>query len=282
MTTTRTRPHGAPTLDPAEIARRVAAVPSWYHVLDLGAGVTTPGWFDLRPILDRIPFPEVRGRRCLDVGTYDGFFAFELERRGAAEVVATDILDHASWDWPWHLRRVGGERLAALVGPEKGVGFVVARELLGSAVERRIVSVYDLSPQTVGTFDVVVCGSLLLHLRDPLRALEAVRSVCTGYFLSMETVDLVTTVVGRRRPLLRLYGTDELCLWLVPNIAGHRRMLEASGFEVIAASRPYTIPYGPAHPRPDGSWRTRARLALQRVMAGPPGVPHVAVLARPR
>jgi 2-polyprenyl-3-methyl-5-hydroxy-6-metoxy-1,4-benzoquinol methylase len=34
-------------------------------------------------------------------------------------------------------------------------------------------SVYDLSPERVGRFDVVVCGSLLLHMRDPARALEA-------------------------------------------------------------------------------------------------------------
>ena len=46
------------------------------------------------------------------------------------------------------------------------------------------VSVYELDPGSIGTFDVVVCGSLLLHLRDPLRALEAIRAVCDGYFLS--------------------------------------------------------------------------------------------------
>lgn len=265
-----------------EIVRRVAEVPAWYHVLDLGRGVLTPGYFDLRPVLPRLPFPEVRGRRCLDIGTYDGFFAFEMERRGAAEVVATDIPDHDSWDWPVHLRWDAGRRLALVAGPEKGAGFAVARELLGSKVERRIVTIYDLSPDTVGTFDVVVCGSLLLHLRDPLRALEAVRSVCRGLFLSMETIDLLTTFVGRHRPLLRLYGTDELCLWHIPNVAGHRRMLEAAGFEVLEQSRPYTIPYGPAHPPLDRSVRTRLAVTVQRLVAGPPGVPHVAALARPR
>ena len=72
----------------------VDAVPLWYHTLELAPGVVTPGWFDLRPIVSLLPWPDVRGKRCLDVGTYDGFLAFELERRGAAEVVATDISDH--------------------------------------------------------------------------------------------------------------------------------------------------------------------------------------------
>ena len=59
------------------------AVPLWYHTLELPGGIVTPGWFDLRGVVDRLPWPDVRGKRCLDVGTYDGFYAFELERRGA-------------------------------------------------------------------------------------------------------------------------------------------------------------------------------------------------------
>src|SRR3954469_15020041 len=78
----------------------VDAQPHWYHTMELAPGVVTPGWFDLRGILDRMPWPDVTGRRCLDVGTYDGQLAFELERRGAAEVVAIDLSDHAEWDWP--------------------------------------------------------------------------------------------------------------------------------------------------------------------------------------
>ena len=110
----------------------------------------TPGWFDLRPIADRMPWPDVRGKRCLDVGTWDGYLAFELERRGASEVVALDIPDHEDWDWPPDVRAQGGERLAELAGPEKGAGFRVAREALGSSVEKVDMTVYDLSPERVG------------------------------------------------------------------------------------------------------------------------------------
>jgi tRNA (mo5U34)-methyltransferase len=259
----------------------VAANPLWYHTLELAPGAVTPGWFDLRPVVGRMPWPEVAGKRCLDVGTYDGFLAFELERRGAREVLATDISDHESWDWPAPVRAEGGARLAELAGEEKGLGFRLAAEALGSAVERVECNVYDLSPQTVGEFDVVVMGSLLLHLRDPVRALEAVRSVCPrGVFLSADEIHLGLSVTRRRLPAAQLKGTDELCQWWIPNAAGHRQMLLAAGFELQRTVRPYCIPFGPAHPRPSLRWHLREGL-LQRVACGGIGLPTSAALARP-
>jgi tRNA (mo5U34)-methyltransferase len=258
----------------------IAANPLWYHTLELAPGVVTPGWFDLRPSLARIPFPDVRGKRCLDVGTYDGFFSFELERRGAAEVVATDISDHANWDWPPDVRADAGERLARLAGPEKGLGFRIAKEMLGSRAERVECSIYDVDPGSLGTFDVVVCGTLLLHLRDPLRALEAVRSVCTGVFLSAEEIRLGLSLRHRGRPLAELNGVGELCQWWVPNAAGHERMVQAAGFEIVQRSRPYCVALGSAHPRPPHSPRVLARRALTRAVCRMDGIPHSAVLAR--
>ncbi len=73
----------------------------WYHTIELAPGVVTPGWFDTRAVIEQVPFPRsLAGKRCLDVGTFDGFWAFEMERRGAAEVIAIDILDSTKWDWP--------------------------------------------------------------------------------------------------------------------------------------------------------------------------------------
>src|SRR6266436_2067445 len=91
---------------PASAAQARAAIgeaPMWYHSIEVASGVVTPGWFDLRGIVGKLPWPDVRGKRCLDVGTSDGFLAFELERRGAAEVVALDIGGHEEWDWEAHL-----------------------------------------------------------------------------------------------------------------------------------------------------------------------------------
>jgi tRNA (mo5U34)-methyltransferase len=258
----------------------ISEVPLWYHTLDVAPGVETPGWFDLRPIVDRMPWPDVRGKRCLDVGTYDGFLAFELERRGAAEVVATDIASHEEWDWPRTMRDRGPAWMEEHAGPEKGVGFRVAKELLGSAVERVLVSVYDLDPDSIGQFDVVVCGSLMLHLRDPIRALEAIRSVCGGLFLSAEEIDLTLSVLPLRRPALRLDGMSDYFQWFIPSAAGHARMVEAAGFTVEQTTKPYAIPFGRGYQLRRRTPKVAAISAARRLLAGGTGVPTHAVLAR--
>ena len=253
----------------------------WYHTMELAPGVTTPGWFDLRPVVDKLPWPDVRGKRCLDVGTYDGFLAFEMERRGAAEVVAVDLDDHREWDWPARLRSTGPDGLAKLAGPEKGLGFRIAAKALGSRVERVGMSVYRLAEADIGRFDVVVCGSLLLHLRDPIKALEAMRSVCTGEFLSSECIDLRLTLLHRSLPSARLDGTSELCQWWLPNAAAHIRMVESAGFDVVRVGPLYADPFGPGHPPAGRGPRSRAVSLLRSARLGNDGVPHAGVLARP-
>jgi tRNA (mo5U34)-methyltransferase len=257
----------------------VAEIPLWYHTLELAPDVVTPGWFDLRPVVDLMPWPDVRGKRCLDIGTYDGFLAFELERRGAAEVVATDIGSHEEWDWPPRIAARGPVAQAQLAGSDKGAGFPVAKRLLGSSVDRVTVSIYELDPAELGTFDVVVCGTLLLHLRDPLRALERVRSVCRGAFLSAEQVDLPLAVLQPGRPAQRLDGTSELVQWTIPNPTAHAQMLAAAGFGVERRSRLYSIPFGAAHPARRGA-RAALVSAGRRLLTRTDGVPHHAALAR--
>lgn len=261
--------------------RESIATTLWYHTMELAPGVVTPGWFDLRPIVDRLPWPDVRGKRCLDVGTYDGFLAFEMERRGAAEVVAIDIDDHREWDWPARWRATGAEQLAELAGPEKGVGFRIAAEALGSKVERHGVSVYDLAGAGLGPFDVVVCGSLLVHLRDPVRALEAIRGVCSGEFMSSEAIDLRLSVLHPRQSYARFDGTSELCQWWTPNVACHARMVTSAGFDVARSIKPYSDRFGPGHPTAPPDLRGRARSLVRRRWMGDDGVPHVALTAKP-
>jgi tRNA (mo5U34)-methyltransferase len=261
----------------------VSSVPLWYHTLELPGGVVTPGWFDLRAVVDRLPWPDVAGKRCLDVATYDGFFAFEMERRGAREVVATDIGGHENWDWPAATRAQGPETLARIAGP-KGRGFELAREAYGSNVQKRVINVYDLSPEEVGKFDVVVCGSLMLHLRDPVRALEAIRSVCSGWFMSVEEISYPLSLLFRSRPVADTRFSTRATQWWTVNVAGHRRMVEIAGFEVTRTVGPFAEPLG------RGSWWGPLRQRLRhkpwvplarRVMLGNTGVPHHALLARP-
>jgi tRNA (mo5U34)-methyltransferase len=233
---------------------------------------------DLRPVVDSLPWPDVAGKRCLDVGTYDGFFAFELERRGAESVVATDISDHAQWDWPRAARERGAEYLAAVAG-EKGGGFAEAHAALGSSVEKREISVYDLSVDEVGSFDVVVCGSLLLHLKDPVRALETIRSVCTGSLLSAEQIDPLLTLLSPRRPAM-WFRAGHQTQWQIPNAAGLRALVESAGFRVDRATRPYAVPFGAGYAAgPARGPRALAHALLTRAVAHGTGVPHAAVLA---
>lgn len=142
--------------DPETVRRLIREHGRWFHEIELAPGIVTPGDDSNRlklPILDRLGLPaDARGLRVLDVGCSDGYFAFEMERRGA-EVVAVDFV------------------------PEEATGFAVARRVLGSRVEYRMDSVYNLSPERYGRFDVALCLGVLYHLRQPLPALDALRSV---------------------------------------------------------------------------------------------------------
>jgi tRNA (mo5U34)-methyltransferase len=153
----------------------------WYHTLELAPGITTPGMFDHRPYVARYGLPDdLSGARALDVGTLDGFWAFELERRGA-RVTALDVDDPADLDWPPHLRPAGVARRADGAQLAQGRGFALAHRALGSSVERVVSSVYDATPDRLGgRFDLVFCGSVLVHLRDPMLALERMAALCGG------------------------------------------------------------------------------------------------------
>ena len=72
----------------------------WYHTIELCRGVyTRNAEFDHRSIVDCVGLPRsLAGKTALDVGTADGFWAFEMERRGADHVVAIDVVKAAEFD----------------------------------------------------------------------------------------------------------------------------------------------------------------------------------------
>jgi SAM-dependent methyltransferase len=210
----------------------IAANPAWYHTIDLhGAGVT-PGHVDWRGYSTRLLGSELTGVRALDVGTYDGFWAFEMERRGA-EVVAIDLdsLDAAAWP-PVHREKLAAD--ADAFGLELGRGFRIAHELLGSSVERIVCDVLDLTPAAVGerSFDLAFVGALLLHLRDPVRALENVRSVLApgGRVIMLEAISLTETLRAPRTPLARFDTANNVFNWWLPNVRALSDYLWAAGF----------------------------------------------------
>lgn len=223
----------SPSLE--EVRRIVAEHRSWYHRIEVRPGIVTPGSNDTeanRERFDRIGLPlDCSGLRVLDIGCADGYFAFLAERRGAADVVAID-----------YRRRTSS-------------GFDIAHRLLGSKVAFHDDNVYDLTPEKYGAFDVVLMFGLLYHLRNPLSALDTVRTmVRTGGRLFAETHiidDAVLLADGtnakmadvspllREAPMWQFYkgaslNGDITNKW-APNMTGFRHIVEEARFEVLAS-----------------------------------------------
>ena len=204
-------------MDRPSLAREVASHAGWYHRIELAPGLVTPGTHDSTAglaRLDALGLPRsCRGLRVLDVGCRDGFYAFELERRGA-EVVGLDYAD-----------------------PEV-TGFSIAARALGSRVRYVVANVYDLEPAAHGRFDLVLFLGVLYHLRNPMLALDRVRGVLeTGGTLFAETQLTTRRAQARsREPVweflpggsLRGDGTNK---W-APNLAGLEAVVEECLFRV--------------------------------------------------
>lgn len=209
----------------------IARNPRWYHSIEVAPGVVTPGLVDLRPLAPKVLPSGLGGRRALDVGTFDGFWAFELERRGA-EVVAIDVGAAEEAEWPPH-QRVKLREEAEQMGVELGLGFSLAAEALGSAAERVVCDVYDLEPAVVGgPVDVAFVGALLLHLRDPVRALERVRETLApgGVLLLLEPFAVRQTLLHPTAPVARFEAHLTAFNWWVANVAALRAWVRAAGF----------------------------------------------------
>lgn len=236
------------TTTPAtDLAAEIAGT-TWYHTIELPGGLLTPGFYDTIETIGRFPFPEsLAGRRCLDVGTANGFWAFEMERRGAAEVVAIDIDDPADYDWPLP----APSQAVRPANMEAGVnrGFEIAHREFASRVERLNTTVYELPNAGVGEFDFVYMGALMLHLRDPVGALTAIRAVTGGQFLSFDSISLLATANHPLKPAAFLTGAGEP-RWWTPNLKAYRRMIQAAGFSIIDSGGPALMPFGEGFPSP--------------------------------
>ncbi len=221
-------------MDSAELAAQVERYP-WYHTLDLGNGIVTRGMFDHRGAVDRYLMPDdLSGMRCLDVGTMDGFWAFEMERRGAAEVVAADVGRPEDLDWP----RAHLERVTPTMDETKQARFELAHTALGSRVERVLRSVYDLDSD-LGQFDLVFCGDMLAHLKDPVSALERIHGVCRGSAIICNPITRFR--FARRRPVAEFDGLDEFQWWALSE-AAVERMMRAVGFDPVEVGPNFKLP----------------------------------------
>lgn len=202
------------------VQSQVAKESYWFHRIELFPDFVTPGWSD--PRTDKLPYfglpRDLTGQRVLDIGCAEGFFSFEAERRGAKEVVAID-------SFPDSVRR-----------------FNICRNALGSKTTAFLCSVYDLNPRGFGTFDIVFFFGVLYHLRNPILALEKIRTVCTGTMLlqtaNMEIPSEGDAALARFYPFGMPSGPpekpqfDPTVFWM-PNASCTRAMVEHSGFQNV-------------------------------------------------
>jgi tRNA (mo5U34)-methyltransferase len=208
--------------------------PVWYHTIEVAPGVVTPGQVDLRKTASRILPDDLSAERALDVGTFDGFWAFEMEGRGA-DVVSIDVDRIESAEWPPRSRS-WLEREVEARGMRLGLGFELASALLGSRVARVICNVYDLSPEAVGgPVEFAFSGALMLHLRDPVRALERIFKTLEpgGELRILEPVSLAMTLRSPRRPAASFQAANSGFNWWVPNVTALSAWLHAAGFVAV-------------------------------------------------
>lgn len=229
--------------------KKVASVDFWWHSIDLGQGVVTPGFKRpevLEDELAKLQLPVLNGKTVLDIGAWDGFFSFEAERRGAQRVVA---LDHYSWmlDLGAQQRYIAGVRAGRIQPrpyhevpelwkpetlPEKK-GFDVAKEALDSDVQSAVRDFHEGDLTDLEAFDVVLYLGVLYRLEDPLRGLRRVAQV------TAETAIIESEAVFLRdredHAFCQFYRGAELnddpTNWWVPNLRAFQDRCLAAGFD---------------------------------------------------
>lgn len=209
----------------------------WYHSLELPDGTVLEGVVSLERLKWRLAqFPiaqDLRGKRVLDIGAWDGWYSFEMERRGA-EVVAVDSTDRTR--------------------------FLAARKLLGSKVEHVVEDICRLTPERVGYFDIVLFFGVLYHVKHPLLALERVCELCRqdAYVESYVTdPDGDLTAV----PVMEFYETTELRgqldNWIGPNTSCLLALCRAAGFARVQLE---SVDQSRAHVSCFRQWRDHSRM----------------------
>jgi tRNA (mo5U34)-methyltransferase len=199
----------------------------WWHSIDLGGGVVTTGVKTLAIMQSEYKNTflniDLTGRSVLDIGAWNGGFAVEAWRCGAASVTG---LDHYTWNDP-HFR---GKETFKLISDLTGANFkLVDRDLDDPRL--------DLSD--LGQYDVVLFLGVFYHLKNPLSALREVS-------LTARDVLVLETHVERfseDRPAMVFYPGAELGgdkeTWWGPNTACIVELLKLMGFarvEITAGS----------------------------------------------
>jgi tRNA (mo5U34)-methyltransferase len=230
-----------------ELEAMARSVPIWFHSIDFGEGIVTNGWkssAQLRYEIDSFRLPDLRGKTVLDINTWDGFFAFEAERRGASRVVA---LDYYMWamDLPvhhnyWKECKERGVTPAAYhtmpyylpeTMPGK-IGFDTAKAALRSKVEGIVADFMTMNIDSLGLFDIVFYFGSLYHMENPLDAMKRVAAV-TREMVIIET-EAIWVAGFDQHALCEFFESNELngdvSNWWAPNERALAGLCRAAGF----------------------------------------------------
>ena len=159
----------------SELLRRINNL-RWFHSIDLGHGIVTPGDKSLETLAreQAVIFDPIRlqGTTVLDVGAWNGAHSFAAAKRGAV-VLATD---HYVWTHDvWRGRE----------------GFDLANSALGLNIEAKEIDLPEIAPETVGEHDVVLFLGVLYHLPSPLPLLQRVAAVAKHCLVVETHADLL-------------------------------------------------------------------------------------------
>jgi tRNA (mo5U34)-methyltransferase len=215
-----------------ERERLVATVPWWWHSIDVGDGVVTPGRKGaekpggpvafMRAELESLALPDLRGKSVLDIGAFNGYYCFAAEELGAARVVALD--------WYAWIEEEPGSPPGSM--PPGRAGFEVARRLRGSRVEPVLHDFMTMDLDALGRFDVVLFLGVLYHMPDPLGAMRRLAAVTSE--LAIVESQAIVVAGAEHHALTEFFPGDELngdpSNWFVPNLAALCALSRAAGF----------------------------------------------------
>ncbi len=215
----------------------------FYHSMDLPISGSQDGHWDLRGRFDdyisRVP---VSGKSVLDVGTASGFLSFEAEKRGAT-VISLDASSARLWDrvpFPESLHTLNYsawlEQAEKYLDDIKRSYWLAYRELK-SANRVFYGNAYEL-PAELGSFDVVIIGQILVHLRDVVRALSSIAARCK------DTLIIAEGMIENREPVSHWLARadrpeNDYSFWH-HSTGFYRELLAILGFELRSSeSRKY-------------------------------------------
>ncbi|MBL8026565.1 MAG: DUF1698 domain-containing protein [Fibrobacteres bacterium] len=241
-----------------EKAKMINNVGYWWHSIDCGDGLVTPG-FKTIDILNNewksIGINNLTGRTVLDIGAWDGYFSFKAEECGAKRVCA---LDHYVWSLDLEFgnkirkdilegRRVMPQepiRMPSIWNPGMlpgKKGFDTAHTLRNSKVEQYVADFMKMDLVELGTWDVVFFLGVLYHLQNPLEGLKRL-ALITRELAVIETQGIYINSL-EQKGLFEFYEADELnndsSNWFAPNLLGLQKACRAAGFREVQVSSPY-------------------------------------------